>query len=156
MADGVKQGTTLGMERLETLVQQEMALLGQVDALSQRQSTLMALEDPAPLVSLLDERQGLIERVAVIASEVATLREQCASVRAIPMTRWSAVQRTFKAVADLAEQIASRDREDAATMAKLRDGVVAERLQLDKGRGAATAYGTPRAGGASNFQDRHG
>lgn len=156
MAGMMKDNALTKLERLELLVREELAILGQVDALSQRQGSLVELEDASPLVALLEERQGLLERVATIAGEVASLREECASARGMPAERWGTVQRDFTAVADLAERISERDRTDAAAMERARAGVVTEIAQIEKGRGASSAYGARRAETEPKYQDRQG
>lgn len=156
MAGTMKKDDLSTLDRLELLVREELSVLGQVDALSQRQSSLVELDDASTLVALLDERQGLIERAASLASEVSQLRDACAGSRNVPATRWSTVEKSFAAVADLAERIATRDRADAQAMARTRDELAAEMGQLDKGRGASAAYGNTRAARGPKYQDRQG
>lgn len=156
MAGTAKKNLVQELDRLESLVREELAILGQVDALSQRQGSLVMLDDAGPLLALLEERQGLIERAAVLAGEVGTLRERCLSESSLPASRWKAVQRECNAVADLAERISQRDREDAGHLSRLRDVAATEMSQLGKGKDATAAY-VPRGSGTEpKYQDRHG
>jgi len=156
MAGTTNDNASTKLERLESLVRRELAILGQVDALSQRQGSLVELEDSNPLFVLLAERQGLLEQVGDIAGEIAALREECSTTPGISAARWGAVQRDCEAVADLAERISIRDRSDIATMEQIREGVVADVAALGKGRGATAAYGTKRTESEPKYQDRHG
>lgn len=156
MAGTKKKTTPHDLDRLESLVREELEILGQVDALSQRQGSLVTLDDAGPLLALLDERQVLIERATAIAGEVATLRDEVASASGIPASRWKAVQRECNAVADLAERISRRDRDDASAMSRRRDMAATEMSQLGKGKDAAAAYGPRPTGQEPKYQDRHG
>lgn len=142
-------------ERLRALVREEISLLGQVDALSQRQAALIGQDDAEPLLALLAERQGIMERVAALAEEAATAREACEGGRRIPAAEWREIERSMAAVAELAERIATRDRADVGTLTLARDGIATEMTQVDKGRGAAAAYARPAARGPK-YQDRQG
>jgi hypothetical protein len=156
MAAGPHHEHASTIEHLHALVRQELALLGQVDALSQRQGTLVQHDDPSALLGVLHERQGLIEQTVSIAHEVARLHESCRASAGASGERWRAVQRDMISVAELADRITQRDRSDAERMARKRDECAGGMTQIDKGRGASAAYGESRLPTRPQFQDRHG
>src|SRR5882724_2781053 len=77
-----------------SLLDSQRALLGELDALAQRQSTLIDGEDMEPLLTLLDERQRVIDRVLPASRTLDELRWRWRTVRAaLPEGRREQIQR---------------------------------------------------------------
>jgi hypothetical protein len=138
-----------------SLLDAQRALLGELDALSQRQSTLIDGEDLEPLLALLDERQRVIDRVMPASRTLDELRWRWRTVRAaLPETRREQVQRAEDAVLQLFTQLARRDERDQARLRGRLDATGAQLAGLATSRRAAGAYG-PVSSTAARFQDRH-
>jgi predicted phage gp36 major capsid-like protein len=132
----------------------QRGLLGELDALSQRQSTLIDGEDMEPLLALLDERQRVIEQFMPASRTLDELRWRWRTVRAaLSETRRDQVQRAEDAVLHLFTQVARRDERDQARLKSRLDLTATELAGLATSRRAAGAYG-PTANTTARFQDR--
>lgn len=138
-----------------SLLTSQRALLGELDALSQRQSALIDNEDMEPLLALLDERQRVIDQVMPVSRTLDELRWRWRTVRAaLPESRRDQVQHAEDALLGLFTQVARRDERDQARLKSRLESAGAQLSGLATSRRAAGAYGqTPAA--APRFQDRH-
>jgi hypothetical protein len=137
-----------------SLLDSQRALVGELDALSQRQSTLIDGEDMMPLLALLDERQRVIDRVMPASRMLDELRWRWRTVRAaLPETRRDQVQRAEDSLLQLFTQVARRDERDQGRLKTRLDSTGSQLAGISTSRRAAGAYGaishmSPR------FQDR--
>jgi|GEM_PF-2114605 len=139
-----------------SLLGQQRALLGELDALSQRQS--MLIEEPVlePLIAVLEERQGVIDRITQTARTAEQLRPQWEQTRdQVPEAHRRRVEQESDAVAALAEQVQKRDDRDHARLKQRLEGVTAELAGLATSKKAASAY-SPQQTTLPRFQDRNG
>jgi hypothetical protein len=154
-AHSEKQCSGCAAEYLSLLALQR-ALLGELDALSQRQSLL--IEEPVldPLLAVLEERQQVVDRITQSHRTSEQLRAQWDSMQShLPEAHRQQVQREIDAVASLAEQVRARDERDHARLKQRLEGVTAELAGLATTRKAANAY-APAPASTPRFQDRRG
>jgi hypothetical protein len=138
-----------------SLLASQRALLGELDALSQRQSTLIDGEDMEPLLELLDERQRVIDRVVPISRTLDELRWRWRTLRAaLPESQRSQVQRAEDALLGLFTQVARRDERDQARLKSRLESAGSQLAGIATSRRAAGAYGAAPLM-APRFQDRH-
>lgn len=135
---------------------QQRALLGELDALSQRQSLL--IDEPVldPLLMVLEERQQVIDRITQTARTAEQLRPQWEQTRDhVPEAHQRQVERELEAVSSLAEQVQKRDERDHARLKQRLEGVTSELAGLATSKKAASAY-APQQTILPRFQDRKG
>jgi hypothetical protein len=129
-------------------------LYGQLDALSQRQAELIESEDHEPLLTLLQERQQLIDRLLGLKRRADALRrqwetEEGGSPRTDVMDRLRAMER-------MAASIDERDAVDRRALEGRRQSVMSELSGLGRARSAVTSYGGETKPSGPKFQDVEG
>jgi hypothetical protein len=150
------EGCTSCVNEYITVLGQQRALLGELDALSQRQSLL--IDEPVldALLAVLEERQQVIDRIMATARTIEQLRAEWERVRErVPADHGANVDRELDAVMALAGEVQRRDERDHARLKARLDGVAAELAGLTTSKKAAAAYGQGPAAGA-RFQDHQG
>ena len=134
----------------------QRGMLGELDALSQRQSTLVDSPEIEPLLAVLDERRQVIERIVQTSRLVDQLRERWEIVQtALPQGRRTEVERAHESLKELAAQVSRRDLRDHARLKKRMDAVSDELAGVATSRRAASAYG-PTGIAGPRFQDQQG
>lgn len=141
--------------RLERLLERQLGLYGELDALSQMQSDLIESDDPDRLLEVLGRREALVEAILGLNAEMEPL-----------VARWERegdssddVRARLAAVQSVARTVAERDERDRAALQRRRDTVADQLASIGRGRGAVKAYGPPggaRGSAAPRFQDREG
>jgi hypothetical protein len=138
--------------RLLALLHAQQERLGQLDALSQRQGSLIQSDDHEGLLALVGERQRLVDACTVTAREVETLltpaREsgtphECAEI-----------DRRLDAVARLASGVNARDLADRVELERRRDALARELAAATLRETAAQAYTPPTPPVTPRYQDR--
>jgi hypothetical protein len=150
------QGCEESVHEYLSLLGQQRALLGELDALSQRQS--MLIDEPVldPLIAVLEERQGVIDRITQTSRTAEQLRPQWEQMREhVPEAHRRRVEQEQEAVGALAEQVQKRDDRDHARLKQRLEGVTAELAGLATSKKAASAY-SPQQTTLPRFQDRKG
>jgi hypothetical protein len=138
---------------VEILLQRQQELFSQLDAMSQRQSALIEAQDTDQLLSVLAERQAVIERIAETSARLEPYRASWDAVmRGLDEPGRARVRRRIDVLSDLAERVAKRDEADRAMLEERRDAVAGEITQINRGRGAVAAYGGKPQG--PRMQDR--
>lgn len=138
------------------LLERHQGLLGQLDALSHRQRSLIDADDAEGLLLVLRDRQSLIDTLLGEQAMVDRMREDWRKVEgALPESCVAAVRERLEAIAALHDAISSRDEEDQASLRRRRDQVASELADLGVSRRALGAYGGPPAP-SPRFQDRKG
>jgi len=135
---------------------QQRALLGELDALSQRQSLL--IDEPVldALLAVLEERQQVVDRIMQTARMVDQIRPHWERLQAqVPEHHRLQVQRESDTVAQLAAEVQRRDEQDHSRLKQRLDGVTSELAGLSTTKKAANAY-TPAEQNLPRFQDRNG
>lgn len=142
---------------LVALLQEHRGLYEQLDELSRRQSALIEAEETDPLLTVLAERQAIIDRLDHANRKLAPARQT-----------WDRVGPEFSAddrehvrllideVTRIAVGVAARDEQDRRRMESRRDEMADEMMSLNKSRRAFTAYGAPAGPVGARFQDRQG
>jgi hypothetical protein len=139
-----------------SLLGEQLALLRGLDGLSVRQRALIEGEDADALVALMDERQRIVDRLEALTA------------RLVPMqTRWDEgwrglgdglrgeVEENLRALSALAQEIAARDAEDQALVARRKREIAEELASTAGNQRAMHAYaGGSRSGHGAVFQDR--
>lgn len=154
-AHSQQQCTGCAAEYLALLAHQR-AMLGELDALSQRQSLLIDEPVLEPLLAVLEERQQVVDRITQAHRTSEQLRAQWERMQPqLPEAHRQQVQREIDAVASLAEQVQRRDERDHARLKRRLDSVTSELAGLAVSRKAASAY-APATPDSPRFQDRRG
>jgi hypothetical protein len=139
-----------------SVLSQQRAFLGELDALSQRQS--MLIDEPVlePLLAVLEERQQVVDRITQTARTADQLRVQWERTRDhVPEVHQRQVEKEVEAVVALAEQVQKRDERDHSRLKARLEGVTTELAGLATSKKAANAY-APRQATLPRFQDRKG
>jgi hypothetical protein len=143
--------------RLVALLDAQVALLGQLDALSQRQTALVDAPDVEPLLGVLGERDEVIDALTVAEREVRSLRGPWEAAHgSLSEQQRAEVPRRLEAVASLASQITARDSADQARLHARLSGVASEIAGVASSRRAVSAYGGAGSPQGPKFQDRQG
>jgi hypothetical protein len=149
-------GTPLAM-RIGALIDRQHELLQRLDEMSRRQMGLIEEDRAERLLDLIGERQHVIDQLQKAAVLLEPLRAAWSeTVATLPGPVQESVRRRLDAVSMLIDQINARDEEARRRLAKRRDEIAVELMNVGRGRGAVAAYaGTGLSRGAS-FQDREG
>ena len=139
---------------VEILLQRQHELFSQLDTMSERQSSMVEAQDTDQLLTLLAERQGLIDRIAETSAHLEPYRASwdtlLARVDELGRVR---IRKRLDALSEIAERIARRDEADRQLLEERRDAVAGEMMQINRGRGAMAAYQTG-PGASPRMQDR--
>lgn len=146
--------TTLSGERLVELLEQQQALYRQLRILSDRQKVLVVQEDAEPLLTLLAERQRMVDGLVALNGRLAPFRKRWTEF-------YSGLDETCrKRAAELLEEvngslnaILQSDRKDTATLGARRQNVAQEMASLDAGSRAGAAYADAGRRTPSNLTD---
>lgn len=141
-APGRTQADAVG-HRLLALLDEQHALLGRLDALSQRQSELIERdEEPDRLLAVLAERQAVIDRMEQGSRALQPLHDQWMNVagEAGEEVR-EAIRRRLELTATLMDLVQARDASDRDRLESRRRALAGELASMDQTRRALGAYG---------------
>lgn len=117
------------------------AALGELDALSRRQASLIDAEDPEPLLSLIAGREEAGRRLAAAVRDLDPLRREWERCRPeAPATARSEIDASLNALAGAAAAIMQRDEADGAALARRREELMVALGGVDRSRSAVGAY----------------
>lgn len=143
--------------RLGELIAQHLTLYTGLDELSKGQSALIASGDADALLSLLGQRQVVVDQIAAIGVELKPLldlwTEHGESIRAAHADPVRAQLDELKA---LVHKIAARDQQDHDALQAQRDEAARLKSGLSNQGRAARAYVGKATHFAPVFQDRRG
>ncbi len=148
-SDGGRSGELLG-----SLIDEMRELYGQLDALSQRQCELIDCENHDSLLTLLEERQQLINRLVGLKRRADPLRE-----------RWEAegggsddspIKERLRGIARIVTAVEERDALAVRTLEGHRRLMQKELAELGRGRAAVGLYGVSDQLSGPKFQDVEG
>ena len=131
-------------EEVLALLREQDLRYAQLESHASRQSSLVAAEDPGPLLALLTERQRLSAGLARIAAKLEPIRRNWAFHRAqfSPPQRTEA-DRLLTAVKERLRRVIARDEEDARLLSARKEAV-ANALRATHTRSEAlSAYRPP-------------
>src|SRR5262245_9599312 len=149
-------GADAWLADFEVLLERQAALYAELDALSQRQSRLVAAVDPEPVLAVLGERPAVIDRIQASAPALARMGarwvDTAAHVREAQRVR---INGRLESIDRLTGEIARRDRADHERLRERRDAVADELAAVAASRRAVAAYG-PGAASGPRYKDTEG
>jgi len=156
--DGFYLDPAKWMPRLERLLDEQRELYESLERLSQRQAELIERDEMEALLGVLQERQGVIDRLSQANEQFEPFRSRWSELMAsAPAARRDEFQRCIAELSELAGRIAQRDEDDRRALESRRQSVAGELRSVAKGRGAVAAYGRGQSrSDHARYQDRHG
>ena len=148
----------LWLPRLGRILDDQIALYRALSDLSERQSKIVASGETDDLITLLGQRQTLIERVTALNEELEpfTSRWNELSPR-LAEARKSEIRERLDALESLVATIAERDERDRIALEQRRDTVTTELKGDSQRRGALNAYAASNnQAHVPRYQDRRG
>jgi hypothetical protein len=131
-------------DQLEAVLSEQLGLLGQLDALGQRQSRLIDEDDPDRLLEVLAERQAVIDRMEGCARRLEPLQKRWdVSARWADASARDRIRQRLESIAGLIEVIDRRDAYDRERLEVRRRQIAAELADMDRSRRATEAYLPP-------------
>lgn len=144
-----------GPEGLVSLVGEQIGLYQRLEELSLRQHELVESEDTDALLSVLTERQRLIEDITNVASRMTPYRARWDDhVGRLAEGEREALRRGLDDLASMMARIADRDEHDRRTMEDRRQRVQTQISGVKRGGAAVRSYGQASAPRGPRFQDR--
>jgi flagellar biosynthesis/type III secretory pathway chaperone len=144
------------LDAVAGLLDEQGELCGRLEQLGAEQSGHVETGNTEELLSVLGQRQLVLDRVMQINEILEPFRSNRESVmnRLVAMDR-DALQRRIDRIADSVDRVRRRDDEDRKRLEQQRKSVADELSNMTRLRGAAAAY-AGNAAGASRFHDRRG
>ena len=143
------------VSEIDRLLERQHELFRQLDGLSQRQTVLVTQGQTEALLEVLGDRQRVIDGIAETNAFLEPYRCRWDGVMGgLPEAARSRLRGRLDALALLADTIARRDEADRAELERRRNAVAGELAQINRGRGAMSAYGARPEGPAPAFKDQ--
>ena len=128
--------------------------LGELDALSQRQASLIGLGDGTDLLALMSERQQVIDDLARLALRTEPLRRTWDELKPPPPESMkNEIERRVASMTSMLCSVRERDEADRQTLHERREEIRMELQRLDSSKRAVGAYGA--ASPAASRQEHH-
>lgn len=136
----------------------QLTLLSKLEALSQQQRELISLEDPEPLLQLVQERQIIVDELVEIDTQTQDLRAKVMLDGPATLDRPLREGLKFKLeqIAARAKSVMQRDAKDQELMQARRKKLSQELTELTGAKRAVAAYGQSGSGKGPVFQDQEG
>ena len=148
------QANARDVERVDSLLEEQEQLFAQLDSLGEQQTRLVEDDDAEGLLTLLAERQRLIDSIAANNEILSPYRARWgAFLGELADPERDRLRRRVDIVAELAGRIAVRDESHRQLLELRRTRVATELTKVGRARGAVAAYGQA-AGATPRFQDR--
>lgn len=147
----------LTAERIVKLLRKQRELYEQLQHLSRRQRSLISGDHPEQLLSILRDRQSLVNALAQINQQLSPLRASWQSVfDNLPEPERSEVSALLEDVNQMLAAIIRTDQEDGALLSARKQSVGQFIDRAQDGRAANAAYSRfaprPPSGGAADIQ----
>ena len=140
---------------IDRLLERQHDLFRQLDGLSQRQSVLVTEGQTEALLEVLGDRQRLIDGIAETNAFLEPYRCRWDGVMSgLAEGTRSRMRMRLDAMALLADGIARRDEQDRLELERRRNAVAGELAQINRGRGAVSAYGAQPGAPVPTFRDQ--
>ena len=155
---GPHDNPDLWLPRLSRILDNQIELYRKLVVLSERQTGAIESHDTDALLTLLGQRQALVEGVTRLNEDLEpfTNRWQELSSR-LPESSKTEVRERLDTLDGLVAKIAKRDEQDRAALEQRRDEVSAELKSAGQQRGAINAYADQqRQAHVPRYQDRQG
>lgn len=148
---------------LATLLTRQRDLYRELAGLSSRQQVLVAESRTEELLTVLSQRQALIDQLTACNKEVAPFRSRLGDIAAAaPLATRETIRTRVDEVQGLLKEIIGRDEADRATLEASRQRVGEEMKRVNAAPAAANAYRAQAAGAygaarpAARFTDSQG
>ncbi len=139
---------------VQRLLDEQLGLCGQLDALSLRQSALIDEGDYEALLELLAQREGVIASLTKGQEQLDPVRLRWeAFLATLCDERAAGVRERADQLSTITSRIAKRDRADQDKIKRSRDETSAQLNTVSRTRGALAAY-TRQGDNVATFQDR--
>ena len=142
-------------ESLIELLEHQRDLAEKLEVLSERQNGLIAAGESEPLLSLLADRQQIMDELTAGQDRLCELAEATAAPGAVGPGGRGHIQGLIDAIAARLNDVVQRDATDREALERLRDQTRDSIEELGTARMAQHAYAPARPGGA-RFADRRG
>ena len=160
-AESVREGSRMtGIEsndsqNLVALVDEQLELYKELDALSMRQHELVESEDTDGLLKVLGKRQELIKSITDSATRMAPYRARWDDhVRELKEPMRDRLRKGLDNLSAVMQAIAERDESDRVAMESRRDAVKGQLGGVKRGTAAVSAYGGASQSRGPRYQDR--
>lgn len=143
---------------LTTILDEQDASTSELEALSEKQAALIERAETDELLSLLGQRQRLLDAALTSAHRLEPFVEQWEDfMGALPEEQRTVCVARVRTIQDRIDRIGSRDERDRADLAKQRNELTTELAGVGRSRGAIAAYASPNSRTTNpRFQDRNG
>lgn len=142
-------------DRVVALLRRQQQAYARLAALGERQRVMLAADDFDGLLSVLAQRQVVVDEIGTAAGALAPLRDQWTEQTArLNAADRASLDSLCDAVALAAREQAARDEQDRERLAARRREIMATVAGLARGRGAVAAYSGAAASAAPRFEDR--
>jgi hypothetical protein len=140
------------------LLHQQRAIYQHLHDLSDRQSQLVAAGNAEPLLSLLAQRQRLIDDLTQLNGQIEPYKQNWPALWAhLDGSSRQAIQSLIDEVQRLLQLIVQQDEHDRQALASQRDHTATQLHQIRTGSVANRAYGkTPGSSDANRYTDQQG
>ncbi|GJM18334.1 MAG: hypothetical protein DHS20C14_05470 [Phycisphaeraceae bacterium] len=144
-------------DRLMALVSRLSRLCADLDAMSNRQSALIASDEVDALLDLLRERQGVVDSIAAVAGELdPVVRGWDALCATLDATTRDRVREQLDEIEAMGRRIGERDAEHRRTLETQRNALADRIAGVGRARAAMNAYGPGSGPRSPRYQDREG
>jgi flagellar biosynthesis/type III secretory pathway chaperone len=135
------------VERLVELLDQQCGIYQQLRDLSEQQSRLVAEGDAESLLTLLNQRQALIDRLLQINEQIEPFKQRWSQFWSeLDASQQGRIRERMDAVQSLLDGIMAQDEKDREALAAQRTRVGEQLGQVSRGANVNRAYGQ-----ASNY-----
>jgi hypothetical protein len=142
--------------RLESILTEHESLYERLDALSERQSTLIDEEKTDELLGVLAERQRVVDRLLAVGEDLKPFQPRWDELMAAVDTgRRETLRTKVQFIQHAAQRVSERDDHDRARLAAQRKSLAEEIAGVNKSRAGINAYGNKQAP-TPRYQDRQG
>lgn len=141
--------------RLEAILRQQLDLCTQLDRLSRSQQHSVRSSLTADLLTLLSDRQALIDSLSLLSEQVEPFRtRKDFFIAALRPEQLDVYNTLVDRIAAIIESVNARDDQDRLELEKQRSLVTAELTSMVRARGAVAAYANSPASVPPRFQDQ--
>lgn len=145
--------------RLKGMLEEQRTVCLRLDEMSRKQQELVRAGDTASVLTVLGERQGMVDELQRLSAEMEPFRSRRQELLSrVSDADRNGYERLVEEISGLVESVKTRDDQDRVEMEKQRNEVTSELTGMFRGRGAVAAYGGTskvNVAGAS-IQDRQG
>lgn len=142
--------------RLESILSEHESLYERLDALSERQSTLIDQEKTDELLGVLAERQRVVDRLLAVGEDLKPFQPRWDELMTrIDSDRREVLRARVESIQHAAQRVSERDDHDRARLAAQRKSLSEEIAGVNKSRVGLNAYGNRQAP-TPRYQDRQG